>query len=268
MSYAIKVEGRTYIMHLAQNRASLSPNFTVFTYNDEGEVLVQQPYIRNDCYYQGVVEGIKDSVVALSTCSGLRGFLQTKILNYGIQPIESSSSFQHLIYRITDMDAEASMCGIKSDGIPLKLDGFNPTKYRTSPAIQAKKRYIEVVLVVDYEWYIHSKNETEIHKDMISIINQADAMYNQLNTDVMLLGLEIWTKESLINIAATSKKVLGYFSTWRDDHLRRRLHSDITVLVLKRKYGISIGLAYIGKICTRYLSVAFISSCFLLTTLL
>ncbi|XP_029459127.1 disintegrin and metalloproteinase domain-containing protein 18-like [Rhinatrema bivittatum] len=47
MSYAIKVEGRTYIMHLAQNRASLSPNFTVFTYNDEGEVLVQQPYIRD-----------------------------------------------------------------------------------------------------------------------------------------------------------------------------------------------------------------------------
>ncbi|XP_029459938.1 disintegrin and metalloproteinase domain-containing protein 20-like isoform X2 [Rhinatrema bivittatum] len=72
VSYAIKIQGKAYIVHLTQNRASLSPNFTVFTYTDEGAVHAKQPFIRNDCYYQGTIEGIKDSTVALSTCSGLR----------------------------------------------------------------------------------------------------------------------------------------------------------------------------------------------------
>uniref|UniRef100_A0A4W3HAU4 Disintegrin and metalloproteinase domain-containing protein 9-like n=1 Tax=Callorhinchus milii TaxID=7868 RepID=A0A4W3HAU4_CALMI len=64
------------------------------------------------CHYLGYVEGIENSIVALSTCSGLRGFLQTGETYYGIEPLENSKGFQHLVYRMEDLQEEASMCGV------------------------------------------------------------------------------------------------------------------------------------------------------------
>ncbi|XP_029459842.1 disintegrin and metalloproteinase domain-containing protein 2-like isoform X3 [Rhinatrema bivittatum] len=72
---------------------------------------------KDDCYYHGYVEGFNDSLVGLSTCYGLRGFLQFRNLSYGIEPLESSYNFQHLIYQTEymyseDLYSESMSCGM------------------------------------------------------------------------------------------------------------------------------------------------------------
>nr|XP_033805915.1 disintegrin and metalloproteinase domain-containing protein 9-like [Geotrypetes seraphini] len=232
MSYAIIIEGRKYVVHLIQNRAIISPNFTLITYTDEGDLLVEQPYIRNDCYYQGYVEGIKHSIVALSTCSGLRGFLQTKTLNYGIQPLETSHIFQHLVYRMNDLDFENNTCGVKSEDLSSPL--FAGTTEESKAVIKKKRRYVELALVVDYERYVHSKENTSVvQREMVQIVHQADAILNEVNTDLVLLGIEIWTQASLINITYENPEpVLTEFRDWASPNLRNRLHYDDACLVL------------------------------------
>ncbi|MXQ91308.1 hypothetical protein E5288_WYG009556 [Bos mutus] len=54
------------------------------------------------CFYQGHAAEIPNSVVTLSTCSGLRGLLQLENVSYGIEPLESSATYEHIVYQIKD----------------------------------------------------------------------------------------------------------------------------------------------------------------------
>ncbi|KAH0623117.1 hypothetical protein JD844_031089 [Phrynosoma platyrhinos] len=88
----------------------LTNDFRVYTYNRAGAVMSFIPSIQRDCYYQGYIDGYVDSLVMLSTCAGLSGVLQFENVSYGIEPVESASGFQHLIYRVeyNDEDFRAS----------------------------------------------------------------------------------------------------------------------------------------------------------------
>ncbi|OWK00304.1 hypothetical protein Celaphus_00019360, partial [Cervus elaphus hippelaphus] len=54
------------------------------------------------CFYQGHAAEIPNSVVTLSTCSGLRGLLQLENVSYGIEPLVSSATYEHIVYQIKD----------------------------------------------------------------------------------------------------------------------------------------------------------------------
>ncbi|XP_029459841.1 disintegrin and metalloproteinase domain-containing protein 9-like isoform X2 [Rhinatrema bivittatum] len=103
VSYMVEVGGEQFIIHLRQKKSAV--------------LHMEDPYIRDDCYYHGYVEGFNDSLVGLSTCYGLRGFLQFRNLSYGIEPLESSYNFQHLIYQTEymyseDLYSESMSCGM------------------------------------------------------------------------------------------------------------------------------------------------------------
>ncbi|KAG8512510.1 Disintegrin and metalloproteinase domain-containing protein 2 [Galemys pyrenaicus] len=55
---------------------------------------------QNFCYYQGYIEGYPNSMVIISTCTGLRGLLQFENVSYGIEPLEPSIGFEHVIYQV------------------------------------------------------------------------------------------------------------------------------------------------------------------------
>ncbi|GAB1293054.1 Disintegrin and metalloproteinase domain-containing protein 18 [Apodemus speciosus] len=68
-----------------------------------GEALLSAPQellIFAHCHYQGYVDEVPNSVVTLSICSGLRGFLQLENISYGIEPLESSARFEHIVYQV------------------------------------------------------------------------------------------------------------------------------------------------------------------------
>ncbi|KAB0373166.1 hypothetical protein FD755_014825 [Muntiacus reevesi] len=64
--------------------------------------------VQGHCFYQGYATEIPNSVVTLSTCSGLRGLLQFENVSYGIEPLESSTTYEHVIYLIRDKKSDFS----------------------------------------------------------------------------------------------------------------------------------------------------------------
>ncbi|XP_048356164.1 disintegrin and metalloproteinase domain-containing protein 21-like [Sphaerodactylus townsendi] len=98
ISYIIQAAGKEHTIRLKKRNNFLVENLPVFTYDSEGRKVKSHPHIPAGCYYEGSVEGVKDSLVALSICFGLRGFLKFRGLDYGIEPLEGSQTFQHLLY--------------------------------------------------------------------------------------------------------------------------------------------------------------------------
>ncbi|XP_029459930.1 disintegrin and metalloproteinase domain-containing protein 9-like [Rhinatrema bivittatum] len=80
--------------------------------------------------------------------------------------------------------------------------------------------------------------------------------------DIVVVGMEIWTQKTLINISGDAFEVLEEFRLWKLKNFQNRAHSDVATLVLNRSYGMAYGLANIGAACFKTHSVAFISFIF------
>ena len=70
VSYIIPIDEKPYTVHLKQ-RFFLANDFMVYLYN-QGSVNSHSSNIQTQCYYQGYIEGYLNSLVTLTTCSGLR----------------------------------------------------------------------------------------------------------------------------------------------------------------------------------------------------
>uniref|UniRef100_V9KEC9 Disintegrin and metalloproteinase domain-containing protein 9 n=2 Tax=Callorhinchus milii TaxID=7868 RepID=V9KEC9_CALMI len=263
LSYAIEVEGREHIVHLKRNQDFLPKGFTVSTYSNDGNLLTSRPNMQKHCHYLGYVEGIENSIVALSTCSGLRGFLQTGETYYGIEPLENSKGFQHLIYRMEDLQEEASMCGVSDLSSAQRDSILEPTEQhshdgqsmtgflRHKRAILPQTHYVELFLVVEKQVFEIKRNTTAIREEAVQIANYIDGIYIPLNIRVVLVGLEIWSKQNLINTQGGAAEVLGRFVQWRQKDLLLRQRHDSAHLILKKGFGGTAGMAFVGTICSR-----------------
>uniref|UniRef100_A0A8C0DQ86 Disintegrin and metalloproteinase domain-containing protein 2 n=1 Tax=Balaenoptera musculus TaxID=9771 RepID=A0A8C0DQ86_BALMU len=108
VSYKIVIEGKTYTVNLMQ-KAFLPHNFRVYGYNGTGSKKPLEQQFQNLCYYQGYIEGYPNSMVIVSTCTGLRGLLQFENVSYGIEPLEPSIGFEHVIYQVKHRNTGASL---------------------------------------------------------------------------------------------------------------------------------------------------------------
>ncbi|XP_070108865.1 disintegrin and metalloproteinase domain-containing protein 18-like [Equus caballus] len=71
--YIITID-ENYTLHLRKH-SFLSQNFLVYACNENGSLHAESSYFKMHCHYQGYVADFPNSVVTLSICSGLRGFL-------------------------------------------------------------------------------------------------------------------------------------------------------------------------------------------------
>lgn len=91
LSYSLRFGGQRHIVHMRVKKLFVSRHLPVFTYTDQHALQEDQPFVPDDCYYHGYVQGAHESLVALSTCSGgFRGVLQLNDLAYEIEPIRFS----------------------------------------------------------------------------------------------------------------------------------------------------------------------------------
>ncbi|XP_058869745.1 disintegrin and metalloproteinase domain-containing protein 9-like isoform X1 [Acipenser ruthenus] len=260
VSYVIQAEGRDHVVHLEKNEQFLPKDFTVFTYSKEGALISKQPEMQHHCHYQGYVEDIPNSMVALSTCSGLRGILQTANASYGIEPLDSSSTFQHLIYRLENLQSQPSACGVPHTH-PETQDTQHTAHFdlpsvtqllRRKRDVLPQTRYVELFLVVDNERFDFSnRNQTAVREEMVQLANYIDSMYIALNIRIVLVGLEIWNLQNKINIDGSAGEVLGRFVQWREKELAGRRRHDSAQLILKKSFGGTAGMAFVGTVCSR-----------------
>ncbi|XP_023664165.2 disintegrin and metalloproteinase domain-containing protein 9-like isoform X1 [Paramormyrops kingsleyae] len=252
VSYIISIQGKDRVVVLERNEFLVPEDFPVYTYAKDGTVVTERPPMRHHCHYQGYVEDTPGSAVALSICSGLRGVLHVDNSSYGMEPLTNSSSFQHLVYRLQDVPL---MCGTPHP------DHGHSNATQTQPISQARRskravlhqtHFVELFVVVDNERFTYmTRNQTAVRDEMVQLASYVDSMYVALNIRVVLVGLEIWTQQNLINTEGGAGEVLGRFVQWREQVLGSRRRHDSAQLILKKNFGGTAGMAFVSTVCSR-----------------
>uniref|UniRef100_A0A4W3HKC6 Disintegrin and metalloproteinase domain-containing protein 9-like n=1 Tax=Callorhinchus milii TaxID=7868 RepID=A0A4W3HKC6_CALMI len=259
ISYSVQMDGEVYTLKLDRNKELLTKDFVQYVYDKDGKVEASQPKIQIHCHYHGFVEGVANSSVLLSTCSGLRGILFIAEKGYGIEPLEASLKFEHLIYQLPHLQTEPILCGVPHHGEPVDGDPKHSSNelhltqhLRKKRAILPTTRYIELILVIDNKKYnLHQKNTTSVQLQMVELVNIVNGMYISLNIRVILTALVIWKDENLIDVTGSAGEVLGRFIKWRQNVLVPQKKHDSGHLILgEGQYSGVLGMAFVGTVCS------------------
>lgn len=123
-------------------RKLLGKDFVQYTFGKAGKMKSSRPKIQVQCYYHGIVEGITNSKVLLSTCVGIRGIISILEKSYIIEPLNGSSTFEHLIYRMEDLEVEASVCGVPHHDRPANHTHHHLNHGRILRNLRAKRTHL------------------------------------------------------------------------------------------------------------------------------
>ncbi|XP_060118346.1 disintegrin and metalloproteinase domain-containing protein 20-like [Heteronotia binoei] len=264
VTYLLKIEGKSHLVHLMQKRAFVPKHFPVFTYSKEGDLQVDYPFIRDDCFYDGFVQGIPVSLVSISTClGGLRGVLQVGNKSYEIEPVPASATFQHVVYRLAKEEGAIRMrCGLTEEeelrqAAMIPKTGNVPLERSEDQPLWTHKVHAKLVIVVEHKRYIQfGRNETAVLLNILRIIQFTNSLYVPFDIQIVLVGLEIWSQRNLIDISDTMSPLLISFNDWRRNTLNMRLPHDAGHLFVYKRFKGIIGLAYVGTICQKQLASA------------
>ncbi|XP_048348921.1 disintegrin and metalloproteinase domain-containing protein 9-like [Sphaerodactylus townsendi] len=241
----------------------------VYSYNMKGERIADYPYIQDDCYYNGYVEDVADSQVVLSICNGLWGYVRIETLNYEIEPIESSSTFQHIIYRRAQEEREPCR-GILQDGanltnlasIPTVFDDNSDSSDREGDRLESHTtdRYLEFYCVVDRsKLFIRRQNETQLVRNILIIMADVHSIYLEIGLHVYLVGLELWTEKDHARIGKTLPETLREFQAYASNQLLPHVNFDHSTLITTR--GDHLGITSAEHYCQyNFASVSVIRS--------
>ncbi|KFQ16808.1 Disintegrin and metalloproteinase domain-containing protein 9, partial [Merops nubicus] len=269
LSYSVKTRNGTYLLKLKKNKKLVSEDFILYTYGENGKLEATQLKNETHCYYHGTVEGVADSVLALSTCDGLRGILYIGGKWYGMEPLNTSSTFEHMFYLLEDMQDIPFQCGVLNGSLhPQKMFVEPSVKYaflsnstssrekllRKKRAVLPQKSYVELFVVVDNNRFLLKNSDpAAVQKETVELINYVDGMYRALNIQIVLVGLEIWTDRNQVSVVdGSAGDVLSRFVSWRQRDLLKRSRNDVSHLIIGRgSYDGSIGMAYVGTVCSQ-----------------
>ncbi|XP_072485347.1 disintegrin and metalloproteinase domain-containing protein 30-like [Notamacropus eugenii] len=214
VSYSLHITGKKHIVHLLPKKMLLPRHLPVFTYVAKGAPQEEDPFFRNDCYYYGYMEGIPKSLAALSTClGGLWGMLQVNEKHYQIQPVPTSSTFEHHLYPIVNTGVSNLTRALAREEIDEDffqvLEVTSSSRTTTFDDVHLRRQKVEMGVIVGklgYEsWNI---NKTVVLQDMLFTLNLLDTLFMQIKAHASLSSLEFWTNPSPVNIIKKLQSVL------------------------------------------------------------
>ncbi|XP_061033379.1 disintegrin and metalloproteinase domain-containing protein 2 [Eubalaena glacialis] len=246
VSYKIVIEGKTYTVNLMQ-KAFLPHNFRIYGYNGTGSMKPLEQQFQNLCYYQGYIEGYPNSMVIVSTCTGLRGLLQFENVSYGIEPLEPSIGFEHVIYQVKHRNTGASLYAekdIESREKPYKIQSVEP--------LAEFSQYIEMHVVVEKNLYNRMGSDTTVVTQKIfQLIGLTNAIFDSFNITIILSSLELWIDENKIPVTGDASELLHRFLKWKRSYLVLRPH-DVAFLLVYREKPNYVGATVQGRLCDKY----------------
>ncbi|XP_027246824.1 disintegrin and metalloproteinase domain-containing protein 26A-like [Cricetulus griseus] len=258
LSYSLRFGGERHIITMKPTKYFISRNFLLLTYTDKDDLLAEQPFVQSDCYYHGDVDGDPESIVALTTCLGsLQGILEINGTAYEIMPKSSTSTFEHLAYKMESEDLESfSMrCGLTEEEIArqMKIEESKDSTLMQShyEGWWTHHKYIEYFVVIDNKRYVYrNNNATACINDILQIVNGINSYYVQIDIDVILTTLQVWSKQNHVNVEGDIGSVLTNFCKWKQTNIGNQIRHDIIHLFPRQGYGMYLGLAYVGAVCT------------------
>ncbi|CAG5904884.1 unnamed protein product [Menidia menidia] len=256
--YAVNINNRRLLLRLKKNRDFVHPHLVQHSRESSGINNSLYPPKLVHCYYHGEVDGYEDSVVALSTCSGLRGVIVFANESFGLEPVPQSTTNEHALYLLKDARSEPVTCGVAGEAASAEShEPFEPGQSLTS-LLRMKRNlpqtsYVELVLVVDNLRYKFKKeNETAVREEMVEMANLLDGYYKRLNIRVVLVGLKIFKDSNPFSVDGSAGEVLDRFVRWRKSSLLPEIRHDIGQLIVgqPKAYGSVLGMAFVGTVCS------------------
>ncbi|XP_050181561.1 disintegrin and metalloproteinase domain-containing protein 32-like [Myiozetetes cayanensis] len=256
VSYILRIEGRLYTIHLQQH-AFLSDDFQIYVSDKEGSLGPDSAHIEEGCHYWGYIDGFPNSAVTLSTCSGLRGLLQFENVSYGIEPLDDSPAFQHLVYRVGEEEAAGSFLAHSPPGRGLgglvteetSAEAHGDAEHLSAAARSPK--YLTVYVVLDSALYNYMGSDPNaVTQKIIQAFNLVNNMFSPLNVTIVLSSLELWAEGDKILTAGDTDDLLQRFLQWKQLTLALQTH-DIACLLGYRDQGELTGATALGKACQR-----------------
>ncbi|XP_021025682.1 disintegrin and metalloproteinase domain-containing protein 24 [Mus caroli] len=258
MSYSLHFGGQRHIISMKSKNFLESRQLPVFTYNDQGVLFEDRPFVQNDCYYLGFVDGDLESMAALTTCfGGFQGIFQINDTAYEIKPKSPSSTFEHLLYKI---DSEKTQlrpmrCGLTDEEIAgqvrLQENGKSARMQSVYGSWWSHGLYIKLALVIDHEQYLYRKRNTSlVIRDVLNIMHGINHLLLSVDINVVLLGLTIWTNGNPIPVQDIYA-LLPAFCTWKGTNLNSQIPYDIAHLFVNYTFSNYFGIAYVGTVCNK-----------------
>ncbi|XP_050838713.1 disintegrin and metalloproteinase domain-containing protein 2-like [Serinus canaria] len=236
VSYTLKIEGRPYTIHLQQH-AFLSDDFHTYVSSEQGSLHSDSAHTEGGCHYWGYIDGFPSSAVTLNTCSGLRGLLQFENVSYGIQPLDYSPAFQHVLYRV----GEEQMAAAPPAHSPPKagqgglaamdmLDEAPRDDKPLSAALQSPK-FLTVYVLLDKALYTYMGSDPNAAtQNIIQAFNLINNMFKPLNVTIVLSSLELWAEGDKISTAGDTEDLLQRFLQWKQLSLEPQAHNIASLL--------------------------------------
>ncbi|KAJ3600902.1 hypothetical protein NHX12_031875 [Muraenolepis orangiensis] len=272
ISFQVAGFGRTFLLdlelnhHLLSSETRLRKPLAAGTFLSRGpQGVLEAPAMGGEhCYYQGRLRGLPHSWAAVSTCHGLRGMFSDGFFSYGMEPVSNGSTQEdgaHLIQRMPDvrLSPHCPGCAESEDDSPDRVIAPRPSgglrrtkRHVRRPSVQAETKYIELMVVNDYELFVQLRRSSTQTKNFAkAVVNTADAMYKeQLNTRIVLVAMETWSSENKIVVSVDPLATLGHFMKYRRDSVREQ--SDVVHLFSGRTFQSSrSGTAYTGGVCSQ-----------------
>ncbi|XP_078793397.1 disintegrin and metalloproteinase domain-containing protein 11 isoform X11 [Oryzias latipes] len=265
-SFLVEAFGASFILDLELNHNLLSTDYVERHFGNGQQ---SQSLGGEHCYYHGRVRGLPGSWVALSTCLGLEGMFSDGNFSYGIEPVGNSQQENHIVYRIPDIDlfqlpfpgcsGNSTAPEGQSDGyskVDKLKDGSGATSSETKVrrgqrTVLTETKYIELMVVNDYEMFVRLDRSTEKTKNFAkSVVNMADLIYKeQLNTRIVLVAMETWSSENKVAVVDDAMLTLRDFMKYRKKSIGDRC--DAVHLFSGKTFKSNRGeAAYIGGICS------------------
>ncbi|XP_045632576.1 disintegrin and metalloproteinase domain-containing protein 1a-like [Ursus americanus] len=258
-SYTLLMQGQKQVIHLRVKRDYFVNNFPVFSYHN-GVLGQEMPFVSHDCHYEGYIEGVPGSFVSLNTCSGLRGFLIKEGKPYGIEPMDTSKRFEHVLYTMAHQ-ARVS-CSVTSKGSQAvstsrQQGSRKPRSLQALSSFWSHTKYVEMFVVVNNQRFqMWGSNVNETVQRVMDITALANIFTRGINTELVLAGMEIWTEGDLIEVPADLRVTLRNFNSWRQEKLFHRVKHDVAHMIVGHHPGEDVGQAFLNGACSRGFAAA------------
>ncbi|XP_053575421.1 zinc metalloproteinase-disintegrin-like VLAIP-A [Bombina bombina] len=205
---------------------------------------------KDHCYYQGHVKDDNDSLVSVSVCSGISGVILTQGLRILIDPLKNTDHEEHVVY--LDQEETPRVCGVTNniwtEDELLKSQTINDSEKQE---LFTSQKYVQLYIVADKSMFTKYNSTEAVKKKIFEIVNYVNMVYKSINTFVALIGFEIWDANNQIEVHTSASITLDRFYKWRKNNLLpRKLHDNAQLLTNTDFEGPTVGMAYIGTMCS------------------